>query len=129
VQYENGPTWTNISGATDSTFNLGAPQEGEMLRVAATPTDGATTLSASSPNTAAVKAAAPVLTIANKTPAEVDSELRLNSSDTGTGHPVATLTLTATNGASSAASQALTVVDPPSQASANDALAAAGGLG
>ena len=37
------------------------------------------------------------------TAAEVNSGLTLKSNYTGTGHPVATLTLTATNGASSAA--------------------------
>ncbi len=61
------------------------------------------------------------------TAAQVDSELTLSSTYTGAGHPVATLTLTATNGASSAAltttaSQTLSVTDPPSQASANGSL-------
>jgi hypothetical protein len=180
-QYENGSKWTNIVGATASTFTVGVPQEGEMLRVVATAADGATTLSATSSATTAVKAAAPVLTIANNslsvtaggnvalgvsvavpeagdmvnvsiaglpsyetitdgldskvfagtavtlTGAEVDSGLSLNSSYTGTGHPVAILTLTATNGASSAAlttttSKTLTVTDPPSQVSASDSL-------
>jgi hypothetical protein len=170
-QYENGSTWTNIAGATASTFTVGVAQEGEMLRAVATAAD-ATTLSANSSATAAVKATAPVLTIANNAPtvtagggvamgvsvtvpqagdmvnvyiaglpsyetivdaldgmtfagssvtltaAEVDSGLTLNSSYTGTGHPVAALTLTATNGASSAAltttaSQTLSVTDPP----------------
>ena len=170
-QYENGSTWTNIAGATASTFTVGVAQEGEMLRAVATAAD-ATTLSANSSATAAVKAAAPVLTIANNaltvtagggvamgvsvtvpqagdmvnvniaglpsyetivdaldgktfagssvtlTAAEVNSGLTLNSTYTGAGHPVAALTLTATNGASSAAltttaSQTLSVTDPP----------------
>ena len=64
-QYENGSKWTNIVGATASTFTVGVPQEGEMLRVVATAADGATTLSATSSATTVVKAAAPVLTIAN----------------------------------------------------------------
>ncbi|MGH9205421.1 MAG: hypothetical protein ACRD1G_02505, partial [Acidimicrobiales bacterium] len=178
-QYENGSTWTNIVGATASTFTVGVPQEGEMLRVVGTAVDGATTLSEASSATTAVKAATPVLTIANNslsvtaggnvamgvsvttpeagdtvnvkiaglpsyeaitdaldgkmftgssmtlTAAEVDSGLSLNSSYTGAGHPVATLTLSATNGASSAAltttaSQTLTVTDPPSEVSASD---------
>ncbi len=180
-QYENGSTWMNIAGATASTFTAGVPQEGEMLGVVATAVDGATTLSETSSATTAVKAAAPVLTIANKslsvtaggnvamglsvtvpkagdtvnvniaglpsyatitdaldsktftgssmtlTAAQVDSELTLSSTYAGAGHPVATLTLTATNGASSAAltttaSQTLSVTDPPSQVSANGSL-------
>jgi hypothetical protein len=178
-QYENGSTWTNIAGATASTFTLGVPQEGEVLRAIATAADGATTLSATSSATTAVKAAAPVLKIANNslsvtaggsialgvsvtapeagdtvnvkiaglpsyetitealdhkvfsgnsvtlTAAEVDSGLTLKSNYTGTGHPVATLTLAATNGANSAAltttaSQTLTVTDPPAQVSAGN---------
>ena len=156
-QYQNGSTWTNIAAATASTFTLGVPQEGEVLRVVATARDGATTLSATSSATTAIKAAAPVLTIANNslsvtaggnvalgvdvttpeagdtvsvsiaglpsyetitdaldrkifagssvilTAAEVDSGLTLSSSYKGSGHPVATLTLSATNGANSAA--------------------------
>jgi hypothetical protein len=180
-QYETGSTWTNIAGGTTSTFAAGVAQEGKTLRVVATAADGATTLSATSLATTAVKAAAPVLTIANHalsvtagrsvalgvsvtvpeagdtvnvniaglpsyetitnlldgktfsgssvtlTAAEVDSGLSLKSSYTGTGHPVATLTLTATNGASSAllataASQTLSITDPPSQVSASDIL-------
>ena len=184
-QYLNGSTWTNIAGATAATFNVGVPQEGEMLRVVATAVDGPTTLSAASSATTAIKAAAPVLTIAKNsltvtagsnvalgvsvtvpeagdtvnvniaglpsyetitdaldgkmfsgssltlTATEVNSGLTLNSNYTGTGHPVAALTLTATNGASSAAltttaSQTLNVTDPPSQvgASANSACTA-----
>jgi Bacterial Ig domain/Protein of unknown function (DUF642) len=176
-QYENGSTWANIAGATASTFTVGVPQEGEILRVIATAVDGATTLSATSSATTAIKAAAPVLTIAHNllsvtaggsvalgvsvtvpeagdtvnvkiaglpsyetitdaldhkvfsgnsatlTAAEVDSGLTLSSSYTGSGRPVATLTLSATNGANSAAlttaSQTLTVTDPPSQLSAS----------
>ena len=63
-QYENGSTWINIAGATASTFTVGVPQEGEMLRVVAKAVDGATTLSATSSATTVVKTAAPVLTIA-----------------------------------------------------------------
>ena len=156
-QYQNGSTWTNIAGATAATLTMGVPQEGEMLRVVATAVDGATTLSAASSATTAIKAAAPVLTIAKTslsvtagsnvalgvsvtvpeagdtvnvniaglpsyetitdaldgkmfsgssvtlTAAEVNSGLTLKSSYTGTSHPVATLALKATNGASSAA--------------------------
>jgi Big-like domain-containing protein len=51
------------------------------------------------------------------TAAEVNSGLSLHSSYTGTGHPVATLTLTATNGSgtteTTTAAQTLTVTDPP----------------
>jgi hypothetical protein len=179
-QYESGSAWRSIAGATASTFTVGVPQEGETLRVVATGVDGATTLSATSSATTAVKAAVPVLTIANNslsvtaggavalgvsvtvpeagdtvnvgiaglpsyetitdaldgktfagsavalTAAEVNSGLTLFSSYTGTGHPVAPLALTATNGTGAAtmttASQTLTVTDPPSQASASGAL-------
>ena len=153
-----------------------------MLRVVAKAVDVATTLSATASSaTTVVKAAAPVLTIANNslsvtaggnvalgvsvtvpevgdtvnvsiaglpsyetitdaldskifagssvtlTAAEVNSGLTLSSSYTGAGHPIATLTLTATNGASSAASatstsQTLSVTDPPSQVGASDSL-------
>ena len=64
-QYKRGSTWTNIAGATASTFTLGVAQEGQMLRVVATAVDGVTTLSETSSATTAVKAAAPVLTIAD----------------------------------------------------------------
>jgi Bacterial Ig-like domain len=180
-QYENSSTWTNIAGATASTFTVSVPQEGEMLRVVATAADGATTLSATSSATTAVKAEPPALTIANNslsvtaggsvplgvsvtipetgdtvnvqiaglpryetitdaldgktfkgssvtlTAAEVDSGLTLKSTYKGARHPVATLTLTASNGASSAAltttaSQTLKVTDPPSQVSAGGSL-------
>ncbi len=180
-QYENGSTWNNIAGAAASTFTPGVSQEGETLRVVATAVDGATTISNASSATTAVKAAAPVLTIANNslsvtagghvplgvsvrvpetgdtvkvkiaglpsyetitdaldgktfrgssvtlTAAQVDSGLTLKSSYTGTGHPVATLTLTATNGASSAAltttaAQTLTVTDPPASVAVSDSL-------
>jgi parallel beta-helix repeat protein len=181
-QYYNGSAWANM-GQTASAFTVGVSREGEMLRVVATAVDGATTLSATTSVTTAVKAATPVLTIADNalsvtaggdvamgvnvtvpmtgdmvnvtiaglpsyetitdaldgktfagssvtlSAAEVDSGLTLSSSYRGTGHPVATLTLTATNGApwigaavAAAASQTLTVTDPPAQASASGSL-------
>ena len=173
-QYRSGWTWKNIAGATASTLTLGVAQEGESLRVVATAVDGASKLTKASWATTAVKAAPPVLTIADTSlsvtaggqvamgvhvtvpeagdtvnvkinglpsyetitdaydgktfkgssitlsAAQVDSGLTLKSNYTGPGLPVATLTLTATNGASSAAltttaSQTLTVTDPPGQ--------------
>jgi hypothetical protein len=64
-QHENGGAWVSLASATASTFTVGVSQEAEVLRAVATAVDGATTLSATSLATAAVKAAAPVLTIAN----------------------------------------------------------------
>jgi uncharacterized protein YcsI (UPF0317 family) len=62
----SGSTWSNISGATASTYKIAESNEGHQLRVVATSTDtdGSGT-SANSAATAAVTDAPPTLTISN----------------------------------------------------------------
>jgi hypothetical protein len=62
----SGSTWSNISGATGSTYKIAESNEGHQLRVVATSTDtdGSGT-SANSAATAAVTDAPPTLTISN----------------------------------------------------------------
>jgi Ca2+-binding RTX toxin-like protein len=168
----NGTTWSNISGATASTYTITEANEGHELRVVATSTDSdGSGTTANSAATAAVTDPPPVLTVSNQsitvaaggstalpitvaafdsddtvtvnitglasyetvtdshdstvfsgnsitlTAAEVDSGLTLHSSYTGTGQPVNTLTVTAsntTNGeAVTSAAQTISVTDPP----------------
>jgi hypothetical protein len=60
----SGSTWSNISGATSSTFLVGEANEGHQLRVVATSTDGdGSGTSAISAATAAVIDIAPTLTV------------------------------------------------------------------
>jgi hypothetical protein len=171
-----GTTWSNISGATSSTFLVGEANEGHQLRVVATSTDSDSSgTTANSAATVAVTDPPPALTISNHsvtvtaggsvalpiavasfdaddtvtvnitgltsyetvtdnhdstvfsgssitlTSAEVTSGLTLHSSFTGTGHPVNTLTVTASNTtsgeAATSAAQTITVTDPPAAAS------------
>jgi hypothetical protein len=62
----SGSTWSNISGATASTYKIAESNEGHQLRVVATSTDSdGSGTSANSAATAAVTDAPPTLTISN----------------------------------------------------------------
>jgi hypothetical protein len=171
-QAKIGTVWTNIAGATGTTYTVAEADEGHQLRATATFTDDtAHTVTANSTATAAVTDAPPSLTIASNaltvaaggsvamgvsvstpdaddtvsvkitglksyehitdaldgnsfsgasvtlTAAETNSGLTLFSTYGGTGHPVNTLTLTASNTTAgetiSAAAQTIAVTDPP----------------
>ncbi len=59
---DNGTTWTNIAGATSSSYTLAVADEGDLVRLDVTATDVDGSLSAASPASATVAGAPPVNT-------------------------------------------------------------------
>ena len=59
----NGTTWTNITGANGSSYQLAPADEGDLVRIVVTGTNADGTASAASPPSATVAAAPPVNTV------------------------------------------------------------------